>query len=260
MNKNKNYFEKIKNKINPIVKNSVFYLKKNYYRFNFKLRVLFPLIIILIFIDIITKLWAKHSLQNAGEKNFINWFINWNYLLNSGSAKGMWADESSKAITIAVITTICILIAFIFVNQTSMLIAFSLMIGGSMGNTLGRAFAGGSVIDFIAWGTFMNIFPNLRLYSFNLADVFVYVGVIFLMILIILSLIEAAKEYSAKKYSPEKYAQHLEMNTKLLDVKKYYENQKWYPIPVLKKMSYKEYLKQRNDIKNDYKGLDDTRN
>ena len=108
---------------------------------------------------------------------FINFYMAWNKGINFGLFEG---DSPTQAYILTAISLIISIVFFIWLrNSTSFLmqILASLVIGGALGNAIDRVLYG-AVADFI------NVtccgFRNP--YSFNLADVFIFFGLIGLLI------------------------------------------------------------------------------
>ena len=119
----------------------------------------------------------KQKLYLNLNNQFINFYMAWNKGINFGLFEG---DSVFQAYGL---TAISIVISIVFLvwlrNSSSFLIQMlvALVIGGALGNAIDRALYG-AVADFI------NItccgFRNP--YSFNLADVFIFIGLIGLLV------------------------------------------------------------------------------
>lgn len=83
----------------------------------------------------------------------------------------------------------CIFTLFDKTSTFGVLIASSMIVGGGVGNLIDRAFRNGAVIDFVNVGI-----GNLRTGIFNVADMAVLFGCIFLFILIIYSSMQKNSE------------------------------------------------------------------
>ena len=108
---------------------------------------------------------------------FMNFYMAWNKGINFGLFEG---DSTVQAY---ILTGISIAISIVFLiwlrNSTSLLmqILASLVIGGALGNALDRLLYG-AVADFIN----VTCCEIRNPYSFNLADVFIFVGLLGLLI------------------------------------------------------------------------------
>ena len=108
---------------------------------------------------------------------FINFYMAWNKGINFG------LFESDSTVQAYILTGISIAISIVFFiwlrNSTSLLIQIlaSLVIGGALGNAIDRLLYG-AVADFIN----VTCCGIRNPYSFNLADVFIFIGLIGLLI------------------------------------------------------------------------------
>lgn len=149
-----------------------------------KARPLISIIIIFVCvgIDQLTKLFAINNLRDlADEIPVINKVFGLYYVENKGISFSML---SSKMALIIIITSIIMLILIYIMIRTPKTkyfmpfsIVLSVIVGGAAGNMIDRIFRG-FVIDFI-----MLDFINFPI--FNVADIFVCVGLFILVILII---------------------------------------------------------------------------
>lgn len=136
-------------------------------------RKFFILIIILICIDQISKFLVVFNKDNL-PKTIIKNFLNITYCENKGIAFGLASGyvQLFSIITLVIIVTIliCVCINFKKIN-TFLSIGIGLLISGGVGNLIDRLIRS-YVVDFIDFGDFIN-FP-----IFNIADIFVVIGVI----------------------------------------------------------------------------------
>ena len=108
---------------------------------------------------------------------FMNFYMAWNKGINFGLLEG---DSAVQAYLLTAISVVISIVFFIWLrNSTSFMmhILAALVIGGALGNAIDRVLYG-AVADFI------NVtccgFRNP--YSFNLADVFIFIGLIGLLV------------------------------------------------------------------------------
>ena len=108
---------------------------------------------------------------------FINFYMAWNKGINFGLFEG---DSVFQAYSLTAISIVISIVFFVWLRNSSSLliqILVALVIGGALGNAIDRLLYG-AVADFI------NItccgFRNP--YSFNLADVFIFIGLIGLLL------------------------------------------------------------------------------
>ena len=145
--------------------NKVIFLKENV--------LMFFLIILIFFLDRYSKTFILNNLNE--NLIYINNFINFDLIWNTGVGFGFLSSSSSLIYnTISVMVGI-IVIALIFISLKSDKfdkIAFSLIIGGALGNFYDRIF-------FKAVPDFIDIhYGNFHWFTFNIADIFITIGVI----------------------------------------------------------------------------------
>ena len=134
--------------------------------------------LILFLIDQISKLLVVKLIDINNPIEIIKNFFYLTYTHNTGAAFSILTGQRIFLIVIAIIILI-ILFNYLRKNKIERKvdkIAFSLIIGGSLGNLLDRIVRG-YVIDFIDVKIFGYNFP-----VFNLADTFIVIGVILLLI------------------------------------------------------------------------------
>ena len=108
---------------------------------------------------------------------FMNFYMAWNKGINFGLFEG---DSTVQAYILTGISIAISIVFFIWLrNSTSLLIQIlaSLVIGGALGNAIDRLLYG-AVADFIN----VTCCGIRNPYSFNLADVFIFIGLIGLLI------------------------------------------------------------------------------
>ena len=126
---------------------------------------------VVFYLELVQKLYLNLNNQ------FINFHMAWNKGINFGLFEG---DSTVQAY---ILTGISIAISIVFLiwlrNSTSLLIQIlaSLIIGGALGNAIDRLLYG-AVADFIN----VTCCGIRNPYSFNLADVFIFIGLIGLLI------------------------------------------------------------------------------
>ncbi|WP_053332787.1 signal peptidase II [Candidatus Jidaibacter acanthamoebae] len=148
---------------------------------NGKLIKLLLIVIIAIALDQITKhlvlnFFIHHNGTHAIEVGlFLNIVLVWNH----GISFGMFNDlEQSQIILILVSLTIIagLIIWFIRSDDNKLLFPIALIIGGALGNIIDRI-TYGAVVDFIDF-----YFKQYHYPAFNLADSFIVIGVLILMV------------------------------------------------------------------------------
>ncbi len=136
--------------------------------------------LVTVVIDQLTKWWAK-GLQYQSPIRVIDNFFDFIYVENPGAAWGMMGNlEPSVRIPLFVLISIVAVgfIGYFFHrlkdDQSLPIWALSLVFGGAMGNFIDRIYQS-FVIDFIDWHYHQYHWP-----TFNMADVFISVGVVLL--------------------------------------------------------------------------------
>ncbi len=134
------------------------------------------------------------KLMSVGESiKVINNFFYITYTHNTGAA---WSILEDQRILLLIISAIALYLINMFMNKEKLnkidSLAYGMIIGGIVGNLIDRVIRG-YVIDFIHFKFFGYDYP-----VFNLADTFIVVGIIILMIITI------RKEYHERSKSRRK--------------------------------------------------------
>ena len=136
------------------------------------------LIIILFFLDRFVKIEILKILE---DKNylFINNYLNLNLVFNTGIGFGLLSLEKEiyyNFLSIFIFMIILVLIFLMIKSKPYEKILFSFIIGGAIGNLYDR-------IVFKAVPDFIDLHVgDFHWFSFNLADIFITVGVIFMIL------------------------------------------------------------------------------
>ena len=141
----------------------------------------FCIILAIFLIDRISKiLMINYSYSNDGKNYLLTSFINLELIWNDGIAFGMLSSQkgiyyNSISLLIIIIT---IIIFFIMIRSSGVQkYSFMMIFGGSLGNVFDRLFYA-SVPDFIDIH-----FNNFHWFIFNVADIFITLGVLILIYL-----------------------------------------------------------------------------
>ena len=144
--------------------NKVIFLKENI--------LMFFLIILVFFLDRYSKTFI---LSNLNENLiYINDFINFDLIWNTGIGFGFLSSSSSLIYNIISVLVGIIVIVLIYISLKSDKFdktAFSLIIGGALGNFYDRLILN-AVPDFIDIH-----YKNFHWFTFNIADIFITVGI-----------------------------------------------------------------------------------
>lgn len=142
--------------------------------------------------DQVIKLFVERFLAHVGTAEFINGFIGWNYVRNTGAAFGSFSDNTVllSVVTGAVLLAGIVLIAMKKVKSKFCLVCAVMIISGGLGNLIDRVLKG-YVVDFIDL-QFMNFAV------FNFADILVTVGAFALMFYVIADIFRDRKNSGEK--------------------------------------------------------------
>ena len=140
------------------------------------------IIVSLIFgLDRISKIYVIHLSNNAlVSKIFSSKFLNIHLVWNEGIAFGLFSfDQNSMYNSLTVIILLVILIIFFMITKSSGFKRISLLmiLGGALGNTFDRIFTK-AVPDFIDFHI-----GEFHWFIFNVSDIFITLGVIFMIII-----------------------------------------------------------------------------
>lgn len=140
------------------------------------------IIILGVFIDRVTKMWAVSNLAKGKDVVIINNFFSLSYLENRGAAFGIF---QGRAFLLSLVTVVVVLLMFFYLIRYKpksfiFKVSLALIISGAIGNLIDRV-KYKCVVDFI-------FFHYKDIYSFptfNFADIFVVIGTFLLAIFII---------------------------------------------------------------------------
>lgn len=146
--------------------------------------------------DILTKIWVKSAFKIQGtSKEILGSFLKFTYLENAGIAFGIFSDISHTSVAKNLIFLLVTLAAVGFIvylikvtKEFFPRLSLYFILGGALGNIVERTFGHifyfgkfklfyGRVVDFIDVG-----FGASRWPSFNVADSFITVGVVLLIV------------------------------------------------------------------------------
>ena len=130
-------------------------------------------------VDRITKTSAVKFLLERNSKYYVNDFLNLDLVWNSGIGFGLLDLEANlyyHLITLVIFVIIIILVYFLFRSDKIDKLFYSFVIGGAFGNIYDRILYF-SVPDFIDLH-----FDKFHWFTFNVADIFISIGVIGLII------------------------------------------------------------------------------
>lgn len=140
------------------------------------------LLAVLVVVDQITKKHFSSTIKYGESVPIIDGFFYFSYYINTGAAWSFlsgvsWAQTFFKVLTaIALVLFIIFYIFAVRKNYKWLKVSLILIISGTLGNFIDRLILNG-VIDFISF-----VFGSYHFPVFNLADSFLVVGVIMLLI------------------------------------------------------------------------------
>ena len=147
--------------------------------FSKKIILYFVTVFIIFLADRISKLYILSILENFGNVNInINSYINLVLVWNSGIAFGLLSFDQSEIYNLITIFIIFInlLIVYLIIKLKDIRAYFFLIVlGGSLGNLFDRIYYS-AVLDFIDIS-----FKNFHWFIFNVADIFISIGIICLI-------------------------------------------------------------------------------
>ena len=147
----------------------------------------FPLILLVVTVDQLTKKLAIRVLRDAAQSiTIIPDLLSLTYTENKGVAFGMeFAPAGMLLLLTGVITIIVLVYVILSKNRTTLfLVPFALIVGGGIGNMIDRVILG-RVVDFIyfdlyhgkIFGTYLSLWP-----IFNVADSAISIGACMLIL------------------------------------------------------------------------------
>tara|TARA_B100000401_G_C52624363_1_gene632936 strand:+ start:90 stop:563 length:474 start_codon:yes stop_codon:yes gene_type:complete len=148
-------------------------LKKNIWNLIF--------ILSIFLVDRVSKIAIIESSKEFGDVNIeVTPFLNFNLIWNDGIAFGLFSFDQKiyyNSITLLIVLIIALIFWMITKTKQSEKLAFIMIFGGSLGNVFDRIYYS-SVPDFI--DIHVN---NFHWFIFNVADIFISLGVIFLIMI-----------------------------------------------------------------------------
>ena len=143
---------------------------------------LFIFVLVLFAIDRISKiLILKNFLNNSSSEIYINSFLNFSLVWNSGIGFGILQLEANifYLLISIIITAINLILIYWMLTSSNYLesIFISIILGGALGNLFDRYYYS-SVPDFIDFH-----YESFHWFTFNIADIFITIGIIGLIII-----------------------------------------------------------------------------
>jgi len=150
------------------------YFNKQFY-FNLSI------VLIIFFLDRITKKIIIHlNQENFGQQIFSSEYLNINLIWNQGIAFGLFSfNENNVYNILTALIALVILVILVMILKSDGFKRFSLLMimGGALGNLYDRIFFS-AVPDFFDFHV-----ANFHWFIFNVADIFITIGVIFMILI-----------------------------------------------------------------------------
>lgn len=152
--------------------------------------VIASIIVLGVILDLMSKRFFAQYFEggNADIVVIPNFFI-FTFVKNTGAAYGIFGDSTLVITILSILFIIAIIVYDIFNHSSSVwyMLGVGFIISGAIGNVVDRIFLG-YVRDFI----------SIRLFSFvfNIADLFITIGVISFLIYLVISIAKEKKEKS----------------------------------------------------------------
>ncbi len=139
----------------------------------------FSIIIFIFLIDRVSKLLIIRSPETYDQYGIsVTSFLNFNLIWNEGIAFGLFSFDEKlyyNLLTIFIILVTILIIWLMLKSKGFERFSFIMIIGGSLGNIFDRAFYS-AVPDFIDFHV-----NNFHWFIFNVADIFITLGILFLI-------------------------------------------------------------------------------
>jgi signal peptidase II len=141
----------------------------------------FPIVLVTLALDQLTKAWARVALVEGVSKDVIGSFWHWRLSFNTGVAFSMFAHVGAGRIILPIIAAVVFgVVAWMAAKSEAMtlaqLISLALIGAGALGNVIDRLMFG-KVTDFVLWTAFGHAWP-----VFNVADVALVAGVLIMLL------------------------------------------------------------------------------
>jgi len=151
----------------------------NYLNKNFLINLF--IILVIFFLDRISKFYViSQSEKNLSYDLFQSKFLNISLIWNEGIAFGLLSFEKDhfyNILTILILIVVILILFMIFRSEGLKKYSLMMILGGALGNLYDRIFFG-AVPDFIDFHV-----GNFHWFIFNVSDIFITLGVIFLITL-----------------------------------------------------------------------------
>ncbi len=156
-------------------------IRSTFTRENLTLTLLFLLYSVLLgVLDLITKAWAYSSLQLHTPLRVLGDVVRFTLVMNYNTAFGISFGENFPYALMASVLAVFLFAVMLWERRKTYKFLYATILGGAIGNIVDRVMRGG-VVDFVDVGV-----GNFRWYTFNLADVWVSLGLIGLLLMLLI--------------------------------------------------------------------------
>ncbi len=154
-------------------------------------------------LDQLTKHLVLAYLANGESVRWIPHVVHFTYVRNEGAAFGMFSDHRWVFMVFSSVAIVALGVYLFRFCKSDMWVKVSLamVIGGGIGNMIDRI-AWGSVVDFIELPFLWLPLLNMYFPIFNVADSFVTVGAVILVVCLIRMQVRETREEKKKKENP----------------------------------------------------------
>jgi len=121
-------------------------------------------------LDLLTKAWAYSSLNLHEPKNILGEFLRFTLVINYNTAFGLSLGKDFPYVAASTALAVLLFWVMFFERRRIYKFLYATILGGAIGNIVDRLLRGG-VVDFVDLGV-----GQFRWYTFNLADVWVTLG------------------------------------------------------------------------------------
>ena len=135
-------------------------------------------IVLILFFDQLSKIFIINYFQTNNSIIYLTSFLNFELIWNEGIAFGLLSFENSKVynfISIIILLVVLIILFVIYKTKNFTVYFYSMIVGGALGNLIDRV-RYSSVPDFIDFHI-----GEFHWFIFNIADIFISIGVICLI-------------------------------------------------------------------------------
>ena len=135
-------------------------------------------IVLILFFDQLSKIFIINYFQTNNSIIYLTSFLNFELIWNEGIAFGLLSFENSKVynfISIIILLVVLIILFVIYKTKNYTVYFYSMIVGGALGNLIDRV-RYSSVPDFIDFHI-----REFHWFIFNIADIFISIGVICLI-------------------------------------------------------------------------------